>query len=134
MARSEEGQTAGYARQRKPTKTVNIRTLPLSDRLVALFQGRHAPESQPDDLVFTTARGRVIDDHNFRERVWLKTCQRAGIRYRPPYMARHTLLSHGIEYGGWSLPQAVQIAEHTSTRMVAETYGHMLDQPQLPEF
>lgn len=134
MARSEDGKTAGYARQRKSTKTVNVRTLPLSDRLVALFQGRHSPESQPDDLVFTTKRGGVIDDHNFRERVWLKTCKQAGIKYRPPYTARHTLLSHGIEYEGWTLVQAAQIAGHTSTRMVAETYGHMLDQPRLPEF
>ena len=134
MARSEDGKTAGYARQRKATKTVNIRTLPLTPRLVAVLQGRRSPDSQPDDLVFTTAKGCVIDDHNFRERVWLKTCQQADIRYRPPYTARHTLLSHGIEYGGWSLPQAAQIAGHTSTRMVAETYGHMLDQPQLPEF
>jgi integrase len=64
----------------------------------------------------------------------LKTCQQAGIRYRPPYTARHTLLSHGIEYEGWSLPQAAQIAGHTSTHMVAETYGHMLNQPKSPEF
>ncbi len=134
MARSEDGKTAGYARQRKPTKTVNVRTLPLRDHLVTLFQGRRSPESQPDDLVFTTARGCVIDDHNFRERVWLKTCKQAGIKYRPPYTTRHTLLSHGIEYKGWSLPQAAQIAGHTSTRMVAETYGHMLDRPQFPEF
>ncbi len=134
MARSEDGKTAGYARQRKSTKTVNIRTLPLTPRLVALLKGRRSPESQFDDLVFTTARGCVIDDHNFRERVWLETCKQTGIKYRPPYTTRHTLLSHGIEYEGWSLPQAAQIAGHTSTRMVAETYGHMLDQPQLPEF
>ncbi len=134
MARSEDGKTAGHARQRKSTKTVNIRTLPLTPRLVALLRGRRSPEIKSDDLVFTTARGCVIDDHNFRERVWLETCKQAGIRYRPPYTARHTLLSHGIEYEGWSLPQAAQIAGHTSTRMVAETYGHMLDQPRLPEF
>ena len=113
---------------------MNIRTLPLTSRLVALFQGRCSLESQTDDLVFTTVRGCVIDDHNFRERVWLETCKQAGIKYRPPYTARHTLLSHGIEHEGWSLPQAAQIAGHTSTRMVAETYGHMLNQPQLPEF
>ncbi|HIK43620.1 MAG TPA: site-specific integrase, partial [Leptolyngbyaceae cyanobacterium M65_K2018_010] len=70
----------------------------------------------------------------FRERVWKRTCERAGIEYRPPYTSRHTLLSHGIEYEGWSLPQAAQIAGHASTRMVAETYGHMINPPKLPEF
>jgi integrase len=134
LARSEDGRTAGYARQRKTTKTVNTRVLPLSQRLVTLLQGRRSPQSQPDDLVFTTVRGKAIDDHNFRERVWRRICLKAGIEYRPPYTTRHTLLSHGIEYEGWTLPQAAQIAGHTSTRMVAETYGHMINQPRLPEF
>ena len=134
LSRSEDGKTAGYARQRKTTKTANTRVLPLNDRLVALLQGRRTAQSQPDDLVFTTKTGVAIDDHNFRERVWKRTCERAGIEYRPPYTSRHTFLSHGIEYEGWSLPQAAQIAGHTSTRMVAETYGHMINQPRLPEF
>lgn len=134
LSRSEDGKTAGYARQRKTTKTVNIRVLPLSDRLVALLRGRRPAQSQPDDLVFTTKTGVPIDDHNFRERVWKRTCTRAGIDYRPPYTSRHTLLSHGIEYEGWSLPQAAQIAGHSSTRMVAETYGHAIDPPRMPEF
>lgn len=134
MARSEDGKTAGYARQRKTTKTGGERILSLSDRLVALFQGRQTPDTQPDDLIFTTAKGSVIDDHNLRERVWKRICDKAGIEYRPPYTARHTLLSHGIEYQGWTLPQAAQIAGHTSTRMVAETYGHMVSPPKMPEF
>lgn len=134
LSRGEDGKTAGYARQRRTTKTVNARVLPLSDRLVTLLRGRRSAQSQPDDLVFTTKTGVAIDDHNFRERIWKRVCAKAGIEYRPPYTSRHTLLSHGIEYEGWSLPQAAQIAGHTSTRMVAETYGHMINQPRLPEF
>ncbi|PSN19380.1 hypothetical protein C7271_07575 [filamentous cyanobacterium CCP5] len=134
LARSSDGKTAGYARQRKVTKTVNVRNLPLSPRLVALLRGRQSIDSQPDDLVFTTKTGLAIDDHNFRERVWKRVCTNAGITYRPPYTSRHTCLSHGIEYEGWTLIQAAHIAGHTSTRMVAETYGHMMERPNMPEF
>jgi integrase len=134
LSRSAEGKTAGYARERRPTKTHQTRVLSLSDRLVELFEQRRPPQAQPDDLVFTSPRGNAIDDHNFRTRVWKATCEAAGIEYRPPYTSRHTLLSHGIEYEGWSLPQAARVAGHTSTRMVAETYGHMIDRPKLPEF
>ena len=92
MARSAEGKTAGDARQWKATKTANGKTLPLSDRLANLFRGRRTSESQLDDLAFTTANGCVIDGHNFRERVWLKTFQQTGIRYRSPNTARHTFV------------------------------------------
>ena len=47
MARSEDSKTAGYARQRKSTTTVSVRTLLLTPRLVTLLQGRRSAESQP---------------------------------------------------------------------------------------
>ncbi|MGD1907908.1 MAG: tyrosine-type recombinase/integrase [Leptolyngbyaceae cyanobacterium] len=134
LSRSAEGKTAGYARERRPTKTHQTRILPLSDRLVELFNQRRPEQTKPDDLVFTSPRGNAIDDHNFCQRVWKATCKAAGIEYRPPYTSRHTHISHGIEYEGWSLPQAARVAGHTSTRMVAETYGHMINRPKLPEF
>ncbi len=134
MARSEDGRSSGRARRRKSTKTENSRTLPLSSQLVALFKGRQTPECQPDDLVFTSPAGKPIDDRNFRKRIWKRICEKAEIDYRPPYVARHTGLSHGIEFAGWTLPQAAHIAGHTSTRMVAETYGHIIDLPDMPEY
>lgn len=134
LSRSPDGKSAGYARERKTTKTENSRVLPLRERLVSMFNNRYSPNVKPDDLVFTSKTGKPIDDRNFRERVWKRTCQKAGITYRSPYIARHTLLSHGIEIEGWSLPQAAQIAGHSSTRMVLETYGHMIDRPNLPDF
>ena len=134
LSRSPDGKSAGYARERKTTKTENSRVLPLSERLVAMFNSRYSPKVKSDDLVFTSKTGKPIDDRNFRERVWKRTCEKAGIEYRSPYIARHTLLSHGIEMEGWSLPQAARIAGHSSTRMVLETYGHMIDRPNLPDF
>jgi integrase len=134
LSRSSDGRSAGYARQRKTTKTENIRVLPMSQRLAILFAGRRPVDANPDDLVFTTATGKPVDDRMFRERVWKRICNRAGVEYRPPYTARHTLLSHGIESEGWTLQQAARIAGHSSTRMVADTYGHMINRPRLPEF
>lgn len=134
LSRSADGLTAGYARQRQGTKTDNARVLPLNDKLVKLFRDRKPNHAQPDDLIFTTAKGLPIDDHNYRERYWKPTCERAGIRYRPPYTTRHTLLSYGIEYEGWTLAQAAYIAGHSDTDMVSRTYGHLLDMPKLPDF
>ena len=34
---------------------------------------------------------------------------------------------------GWTLPQAAKVAGHSNTRMVAQTYGHALINPEFPE-
>ena len=75
-----------------------------------------------------------MDDRMFRERIWQPACKRAGVKYRPPYTSRHTLLSHGIETMGWTLPQAARIAGHANTRQIAETYGHAIETPEFPKF
>lgn len=135
LSRGDDGKSAGYARKRKATKTGNVRVLPMTDSVYALMQGRFQ-ESQPksqDELVFTSPTGRAIDDHNFSQRCWRSICQRAGIPYRPPYIARHTALSHIVESTG-SLAQAAAVAGHSSLRMVSQTYGHLVSRVEMPNY
>lgn len=122
------------SRQRKATKTKARTVIKLTPKLLALLAGRKQLEAKADDLVFRGKRGGVIDDHFFSQKVWRPLCKKAGVVHRPPYVARHTLISHGIEEMGWSLPQAARVAGHRSTRMVEETYGRAIDLPEMPEF
>jgi integrase len=133
LSRSADGRSSGTARQRKATKTTSQTVLPLTDRLCTMLAGRRPLECKPDDLVFTSAKGLAIDDHSFSQRVWKRILQDAGVEHRPPYNSRHSFTSHLIESGA-SLPQVAAMLGHRSTRMVAETYGHMLDRPTMPEF
>jgi len=135
LSRGDDGKSAGYARKRKATKTGNVRILPMTDSMYALMQGRFQecqPKSQ-DELVFTSPTGRAIDDHNFSQRCWRAICQKAGIPYRPPYIARHTALSHIVESTG-SLAQAAAVAGHSSLRMVSQTYGHLVAKVKMPSY
>lgn len=133
LSRSTDGHTSGKNRLRKETKTDNVRVLKMSDRLHWLFSRLKPDDAQPDDLIFTAASGGPIDDHNYRERYWKVVCDAARIPYRPPYVTRHTLISHGLEYGGWTVKQAAAVAGHTSTRMIEETYSHLMDMPDMPD-
>jgi len=133
LSRAADGKSAGKARERKATKTGNVRILPLNDRLVRLFETRAQSGHEPDELIFSAADGGPIDDRNYRNRYWKPICNYAGIPYRPPYTSRHTLLSYGLEYGGWTERQAAFIAGHKSTRMISETYGHLINRPDLPD-
>jgi integrase len=132
LSRSGSGETGGYARERKETKTGNTRVLPLSESLVTMFAGRRPINANPDDLVFTTSEGKTIDDHNFRERVWKPICKKAGVEYRPPYACRHSFTSHGLEQG-ISVVSMSHMLGHTNARMVTDTYGHIINRPQLPD-
>ena len=133
LSRGEDGRTAGGARQRKGTKSDNARTLPLNQTLVDILTARWSLDALPDDLIFLAVGGQPIDDRNYRNRYWKPICEAARIPYRPPYTARHTLISHGLEYYGWTNKQAAAIAGHTTTRMIEETYSHLMEMPEMPD-
>lgn len=131
LARNGDGKSAGYARVRKGTKTGTVRVLTMPKTLLAMLKGRDAcTQTSPETLVFTSPKGKPIDDHNFSQRVWAKLCTDAGVPYRVPYACRHTLPSHGIE-NGMTPQQAAYVAGHIDARMVTRTYGHMINRPNL---
>lgn len=128
LSRSEKG-----GRERKETKNGVVRRLRLSSKMLTVLSARKPPDAKDDDLVFRAQRGGVIDDHTFRERCWKQICKDAGIKYRSPYTARHTLISHGLEYEQWSVVQAAEVAGDT-VRTITENYAHVIEPPSMPEF
>lgn len=124
----------GHGWVRKSTKTGRSRTLPLNEKLVSRLAGRHSQTVKPDDLIFTDAKGKPLKYDDFRRKAWKPVCQEADVPYRPPYNARHTFISHCIESLGWSLVQVAEMAGHANTQMVAQTYGHMVNVPEMPDF
>ena len=131
LSRGEDGKTAGWARQRKGTKTNKVRTLTLHPNLAAVLAQRRPDEAQPDDLVFLTPRGNAIDDHAFSQRIWKRICTLSAVD-RVPYSARHSLGSHLLEQGA-SIPQVAATLGNTP-ETTARHYAHMIDRPEMPGF
>jgi len=123
----------GPGRKRKGTKNAIVRELQLSDSLTTLLRRRRPGALDPDQLLFTSKRGYPINDNIFRRNYWKRACKLAGVTYRPPYTARHTLISYGIESQGWSLPQAAQVAGDSVSTVVAN-YAHAIKPPSMPEW
>lgn len=96
--------------RRKSTKTNRDREFRLSPELTAMLLLRKGA-STPEDLVFPAPEGGAIDDHNFRNRAWVKVLSAAGVAYRKPYNTRHTFICHALEKG-------------VSPMLVAELTGH----------
>jgi integrase len=124
---------AGYERARKDTKTGSIRFLTMNGSLAELLgEIKLASADTPENgLIFTNPTGtNYIDSHNFRDR-WIKVLKKAGIPYRRPHIIRHSFASHAIEQG-CPLTGVAYLLGHSDTRMVAQTYGHLINRPELP--
>ena len=122
----------GYKRVRKGTKTGSIRYLTISLELKALLLAVKPLIHDVDDLVFSTVEGCTIDADNFRSRQWRQVLASCCVPYRKPHAIRHTTLSHAVDQG-ISLTGVAYLAGHANTRMVMQTYGHIVNRPKLPD-
>lgn len=122
----------GYQKVRKGTKTGSVRVLGLSNSLRSLLAPLKPLDAFPDSLVFTTPTGQPIDAGNFRSRQWKAVLESVGVPYRKPYNTRHTMISHCIDQH-IPLTGIAYLAGHRDTRMVMETYGHLVNRPELPK-
>jgi len=121
----------GYERTRKDTKTGSVRFLEINAELAELLEEIKPASAKPDELVFKNpTRTNHIDSHNFRNR-WIKVLKDADIPYRRPHVIRHSFASHAIEQG-IPLTGVAYLLGHSDTRMVAQTYGHLINRPSLP--
>jgi len=119
-----------YERVRKCTKSGSVRFLKINSELAKVFE-KVSIVKNSDDLVFLNPTGtNCIDCHNFR-RCWKKVLATANISYRCPHVIRHSFASHAIEQG-CPLTGVAYLLGHTDTRMVAQTYGHLINRPSLP--
>lgn len=106
-----------------PKSEHSRRTVPIprevADELAPLVAGKERHE-----LVFTEADGRPVT-RNFRQRTWLRICERAGLEGLRLHDLRHThaavLISAGIP-----LTAVQRRLGHSSIRVTSDMYGHLM--------
>lgn len=121
-----------YDRVRKSTKTGSVRFLEINSELTKVLEQVSPARKSLNELVFKNPTGtNYIDCRNFRHR-WKKVLAALNIPYRRPHIIRHSFASHAIEQG-IALTGVAYLLGHSDTRMVATTYGHLLNRPSLPQ-
>ena len=121
-----------YERVRKSTKTGSVRYLKINSELAKLLEQVSSASQKSEDLVFKNPTGtNSVDCRNFRHR-WKTVLASANIPYRRPHIIRHSFASHAIEQG-CPLTGVAYLLGHIDTRMVAQTYGHLINRPSLPQ-
>jgi integrase len=122
----------GHERERKGTKTGSVRVLKANAQLTELLEQIKPANAKANELIFKNpTHTNYVDSHNFRKR-WIKVLKHAGIPYRRPHIIRHSFASHAIDQG-IPLTGVAYLLGHCDTRMVAQTYGHMINRPSLPQ-
>lgn len=106
-----------YPKTVKSHRVVPIRPQTMK-RLPALMVGR-----SPAAPVFLTAEGHLIDDSNFRHRVWEPAIRRAGVRYLAPKFMRHTAASWLVQ-DGVDLYEVQALLGHESFK-TTQRYAHL---------
>lgn len=86
------------------TKTRKVRTFPCNASLSEFLKSIKPENIQPENLVFPARGGKVIDSHNFLNRIWkpvVESLVKAGKveRYLPQYNIRHTFITLALENG-----------------------------------
>lgn len=118
-----------YSRgRRKETKTNKARDLVLSGSLVDMLRNRR----QNSGLVFPAPKGGPIDDHNFRNRAWTKSLERADVEYRKPYNTRHTFISHCLA-SGMNPVDVATITGHDVKTLYKDYAAVIGSTPKVPE-
>jgi integrase len=92
----------------------------LADALRTLRPEEYAEQSP----VFANGSGNPPDLDNWRTRVFVETCERAGIRPRRIHDCRHSYASLHLS-AGQSLKWVSAQMGHSSIRVTADVYGHL---------
>jgi integrase len=118
--------THGELRER--TKTGRIRAVEIVAPLAADLESIRPKAGSPDEWVFPSPTGLLLDLHNWRERMFKPAARTAGVE-ATPYDLRHTYVSLLI-HEGRSVPYVAAMAGH-SPRMCLERYAHAFAEAQL---
>jgi integrase len=80
----------------------------------------------PDDLVFTTWRGKPLRNLNFRRDVFDKAAVDAGVRDLTPHELRHTAASLAVSAGA-NVKAVQKMLGHASAAMTLDVYSGLFD-------
>jgi integrase len=83
---------------------------------------RYATDSDP---IFPNGRGREIDQHNFRQRIFRPAASRAGVPWATPYALRHGLATLMADLGFTPAQIAAQLGHADGGVLALKTYIHV---------
>lgn len=102
-------------------KTQRKRNFPITSDVQSILNGIKPETINIEDFLFTSPKGKFIDQHNFANRAWKTILEECKVPYRKSYQTRHTFINLCVEahinstaIGRWT---------GTSSKMIDNHYG-----------
>jgi integrase len=102
-------------------KTQQKRDFPITPEVRSLLNALEHQIYDPEAFLFTSPKGKFIDQHNFANRAWRSILEKCDIPYRKSYQCRHTFITLCIEAHINST--AIARWTGTSAEMIDRHYG-----------
>ncbi|MBO3461993.1 site-specific integrase [Aetokthonos hydrillicola Thurmond2011] len=102
-------------------KTQRKRDFPINTDVQLILNDTRPETINPEDFIFTSPKGKFIDQHNFANRAWKTILEECKIPYRKAYQTRHTFISLCVEAHINST--AISRWTGTSSKMIDNHYG-----------
>ncbi len=118
--RRGEGLVIGPLKSRHARRDLPI-PLALAERLAAHAKGR-----RPDELLFASGAGTVLDPDNLADRVLSPACEEAGVEWAGFHTFRHTVASR-LFAEGRNVVQVQRWLGHHAPSFTLDTYVHLLE-------
>ena len=116
---------------RKGTKTYKTRYFPINYRLKHLLKEIRPNSYYPEDAIFTSKQGCLINRHAFRIRAWKPILESLPISYRPQYNTRHTFITLCLK-AGIDVAQVATWVGNTP-QVIWSNYAGVIGQGKVPE-
>ena len=107
-------------------KTQTKREFPINSEVQSILDDTKTEIINPDDFIFTSPKGKFIDQHNFANRAWKTILEEGKIPYRKAYQTRHTFISLCVEahinstaIGRWTGTSSKMIDNHYRTHLTS---------------
>jgi integrase len=113
--------SAGELTVTKSKTAAGRRTIALTPEAMRRLMKRRAEAdySSPEDYVFATRAGTAIDPNNWRQQVFVKAAERAGVPWARPHALRHGLATL-MNARGVSAPEIAKHLGHADGGVLAE--------------
>lgn len=100
-------------------KTQRKRDFPITPEVQAILNRLEPAKHKLEDFLFSSPKGKFLDQHNFSNRAWQSILEKCNIPYRKSYQCRHTFISLCVEahinstaIGRWTGTSAKMIDKH----------------------
>ncbi len=115
--------------EKAPKTSAGIRDVELSHDAIKALEAQRAISGLAGEHVFLNPRtGKAwTTDAQLRKTLWVPLIERAGVRYRNPYQARHTYASALLTAGANPWYVSEQLG-HEDVQMVFRIYGKFITQ------